>query len=508
MKIAELIEKLSLKINFNSKDISNNAQIYEIEELDSDSSKGKLKNDILYFVHDATCLGTAIPQNLVFAGDAPALNRATFVNALQISPCDYEKAINNAHEILNKAYRMQSFYSSMLRNILDGKNISGILNDIADRANTSVIIIDMSGKIFAHSVPLRLENRLWFESVQQGYCPTEFMEHIQKLREENGCQPNSSPYVRYCEEMQLYYLCSQIVRGDAVFGYSFIIQPGREFDTDCYQMLSLVSKTLTEIVSKNQDRITLNSHLYGEILTDMLNGISEKQAATRIHVSKLMFPSYMRVLMVKSLYYHGEVSFAGSIQPQLEHIFQVEHSIVYRNAIVLIVEVQKNRLIPQEQMEQLEAFCKKNYLLAGISNSFTEPEKFQEYYRQAEKAIIISKRMEEKDSVHDYQDDAFFDMLEALPRDLRLMNYCYPVLPLLRDYDQRRGTKLYETLRVYTLSGFNQNKAADLLFLHRNTMNYRRQKIMDLFKIDLEDPHTQFLLSYSFYIDLFQEKIK
>ena len=42
--------------------------------------------------------------------------------------------------------------------------------------------------------------------------------------------------------------------------------------------------------------------------------------------------------------------------------------------------------------------------------------------------------------------------------------------------------------------------------MHRNTLNYRRQKIMELANIDLEDPQTKFLLSYSFAIDLFLEK--
>ena len=116
--------------------------------------------------------------------------------------------------------------------------------------------------------------------------------------------------------------------------------------------------------------------------------------------------------------------------------------------------------------------------------------------------------METSGLIHNYADYAFFDMLDALPEDLRLTRYCHPILSLLRDYDQRKGTKLYETIRTYTLTGFNQNKTAELLYLHRNTMNYRRQKIMELFEIDLEDSQTRFLLNYSFHIDLFQEKIR
>jgi len=506
MLMNEFVKKLSAKSKLMRCVIGYNVQIYELKELCSETALDKYENDVLYFVHDAKIFKTAVPQNLICIGDVPDEIFSQLANCIQIDSCDYEGSVSLAHRILNEAYRMQALYLSMLQMIFDGKGISGVLSDIGNRVESSIVIIDMSGKILAHSTPFRLKNPLWVQSVKQNYCPTEFMEHIRKLRQEAEKQPGSDPYVRCCEEMQLYYLCSKITRDDALFGYVFMIQTRKEFGSDCYEMLSLVSKTLTETMLKNQDKIALHSYLYSEILTDMLNGIPEKQAANRIHVSDLTFPPFMRVLTVKSLYYHGEISLATSIQSRLEDLFHVEQSIIHQKSIILIIEVQKGRTIPQSQLEQLKILCVKNYLLAGISNSFSDPAKFPEYYKQAEKAVVLSQRMDADGSVHNYMDYAFYDLLDTLPEELRLMRYCHPALPLLRDYDQRKGTKLYETLRTYTLTGFNQNRTAELLFLHRNTLNYRRQKIMELSAIDLEDPQTRFLLSYSFAIDLFLEK--
>lgn len=55
------------------------------------------------------------------------------------------------------------------------------------------------------------------------------------------------------------------------------------------------------------------------------------------------------------------------------------------------------------------------------------------------------------------------------------------------------------------MCGFNQNIASEQLFLHRNTMNYRRQKIEDLTGLNFENPDTRFLLQYSFLIDHYLE---
>ena len=57
-------------------------------------------------------------------------------------------------------------------------------------------------------------------------------------------------------------------------------------------------------------------------------------------------------------------------------------------------------------------------------------------------------------------------------------------------------------------NGFNQNLTAAALFLHRNTLAYRRQKIVGLTGVDLEDAQTQFLLRFSFLIENYIEKTR
>ena len=83
--------------------------------------------------------------------------------------------------------------------------------------------------------------------------------------------------------------------------------------------------------------------------------------------------------------------------------------------------------------------------------------------------------------------------------------YCHPALAILRAYDSENGTQLYDLLKTYTRTGFNQNQTASELFLHRNTLSYRKQKIISLTGLDFEDLETQFLLQCSFRIDAYLE---
>lgn len=77
----------------------------------------------------------------------------------------------------------------------------------------------------------------------------------------------------------------------------------------------------------------------------------------------------------------------------------------------------------------------------------------------------------------------------------------HPLLSELERYDAEKNTQLYETLMTYALTGFSKNKTAELMFLHRNTVNYRIQQIAELYGLDFADSALLFKLQYSFYID-------
>ncbi|WP_438823690.1 helix-turn-helix domain-containing protein [Bacillus sp. JJ1764] len=70
----------------------------------------------------------------------------------------------------------------------------------------------------------------------------------------------------------------------------------------------------------------------------------------------------------------------------------------------------------------------------------------------------------------------------------------------LLNYDKENNTDYYETLQAYLLNRQNLNETANQLFIHRNTIKYRLNKINELSKIDLTNGETVFQLAYSYKI--------
>ena len=68
-----------------------------------------------------------------------------------------------------------------------------------------------------------------------------------------------------------------------------------------------------------------------------------------------------------------------------------------------------------------------------------------------------------------------------------IQEYCTDRLRPLEEYDRANNTALVDTLLEYYMSGCNVSRAAEKLYVHRNTLQYRLNKIEDLLQVRLDD---------------------
>ena len=73
--------------------------------------------------------------------------------------------------------------------------------------------------------------------------------------------------------------------------------------------------------------------------------------------------------------------------------------------------------------------------------------------------------------------------------------FCQYVLGTLVAYDRAHNADLLHTLRTYFRCNGNAIEAARTLFLHRNSLQYRLDRIEEVLECDLRDPHTRLALN-------------
>ena len=96
-------------------------------------------------------------------------------------------------------------------------------------------------------------------------------------------------------------------------------------------------------------------------------------------------------------------------------------------------------------------------------------------------------------------------MLSKIDDEDLVNSCCHPALEQLASYDAQKGMELFDTLRAYTEAGFNKVRAAQMLFIHRNTINYRLQQIERICNVDLSNEELLFTLQLSFRIYAYQK---
>ena len=84
-------------------------------------------------------------------------------------------------------------------------------------------------------------------------------------------------------------------------------------------------------------------------------------------------------------------------------------------------------------------------------------------------------------------------LLEDLAASPDLEPFRDLVIPLV-NYDRERGSGLVRTLSVYFETGTNASEAADRLFLHRNSLLYRLERIQALTGLDLRESESMLIL--------------
>ncbi len=84
---------------------------------------------------------------------------------------------------------------------------------------------------------------------------------------------------------------------------------------------------------------------------------------------------------------------------------------------------------------------------------------------------------------------------------VKVCGLLHPALEKLRAYDRSNQSDMLKTLKVYLENDRNAQRCANLLYLHRNSLQYRVRRIQEIADINLDDPNERAFLRLSLFLD-------
>jgi purine catabolism regulator len=115
-------------------------------------------------------------------------------------------------------------------------------------------------------------------------------------------------------------------------------------------------------------------------------------------------------------------------------------------------------------------------------------------YREAEQTLTIAMRLFGPNRTTAFDDLGIYRLLFHLHGTPELKGLYEETLGKVVDHDERHDSDLVPTLKAYFATHGNLSKTAEVLFLHRNTVSYRLQRVEEITGLRLDDEEDRFRL--------------
>jgi len=427
---------------------------------------------------DFICIGTLAVDQKDYSG----------LSFISIS-AEYSKntVFNAVQDIFNK-YNLWEYH--LMRNIAANESLQTIFDFAVSYLKNPAVIFDISSALIAKNslMPDDLKGTVWETVIAKNFAPAEllppeeqylFMPENKTLLKKpifiKGDYPNnqfSNMVIGIFLKNKLFAtlctmsICSAVTQGQvALFSYirdvlEFVISSRTEFNspiTDVVYYIDMLIKGIAvdEKIIKYHLSV-FGWHILDEFCIYNISASKEKNLTEE----KIKFCLYRIKKLMEDLM-----------------VFSYENSIIIisRNS-----RSETNKAFEEYLMDllkKLDMHCGRSL----VFNSFSD---LKYYYIQSKIALFEGDIHDPKKVLLDYQDYYFPGMIHTLDNTSSLKSLCHPSILLLYKHDSVSGTNYVYCLQRYIFNGCNIAQTAQDLYMHRNTLVYRLEKIADIIGID------------------------
>lgn len=133
--------------------------------------------------------------------------------------------------------------------------------------------------------------------------------------------------------------------------------------------------------------------------------------------------------------------------------------------------------------QALAYFLRENLLIAGVSRCFSQGKFLMDAVFQTRAALRLGSRDGSTSWYYLFDDYVCQYLNQKMTSDISARMLASPALQKLLDYDARKKTEYYHTLRVFFQCQFNATETAKKLCIQRSSFLYRMERIKEMMGI-------------------------
>lgn len=419
-----------------------------------------------------------------------------------------EKLFSKIKSLFIEDYVILESSAILLNALTKDRGLNYIINISSKLLKNPIILVDSSFKILAHSDIEYITEPFWIRNINLGYCSYEFISEVNKIKSFKNAPNSIDPFLVMCKESPIKKLVSKVLIDGNLVGYVVILENIEKFTNTTYEIIKILSNVISEELKKDQVYRNLHGLRYENLLIDILEEsiIDETALEERMKSINCSFGNKLCLLVLDISKYNLKENKSNFLKQSIETLFLNYKSIFYKEHVLIILDLDDEKKLEDIIDKDVISFLQKHDIVLVISNFFSHILDLNKHYKQAMKSINIIHMLEINGNIFHHDDLIFYHLLKDMSEDFELMDYCSQSVYKLLEYDMKNNTKYYLTLKTYIEEDKNAIKTADKLFVHRNTINYRLNKIKEIMDVDLDNGDELFIISMSINILEFLNK--
>ena len=323
----------------------------------------------------------------------------------------------------------------------------------------------------------------WSYISRFGYSSVDAVRQLRRSgysHERNGIatfENNDNSFVKYSN------ITVYLNWGDVVCGHLTLLSYDHPFNPGDVQLMEtlagILRPALAQMFFQSEKSSTVDVLL--NLLLDKPCGAEQLEARLRYTSWKSDDNYFVAVVTIPG---EGHSNDMGLLQIRQILIRYVSNSVVLKNGDDLVIVSTRDIRQDQVAAETLDSLLDSNPVAVGFSMEGRGARSIGVLYTQARYAIRRGREAAPESRFYDFFSVATDFMLEQ-----PLKEAVGAVMPRLGElWEERRdGDELLETLRIYISQNRSAVKTASALYIHRNTVLYRVQKVEETLGLDFHN---------------------
>ncbi|MFD2444642.1 PucR family transcriptional regulator ligand-binding domain-containing protein [Bacillus sp. CGMCC 1.16607] len=498
----------------------------------------ELQNRIIKELSEINCAGLVIkmkryfdkiPQNMIDQANKyglPLIELPFEYTLSRVISIINEKASGRYDELNRKTLDMHNLF---FRITLEGGGIEKISSMLSSTINNPIIIVDRDWNLLqytehrSNNIPLEycldlVKNRQVFNN--------DFIESIpQNIKEIK----KSIKRIYHLEQMEIKCRILPVAVSKDIYGYIVVWQTVRELTEFDYIILEQAATVmaLERIKAKEIEEVKLKirQDFFDDLLSGKITSNDTLQTLCDLHG---LNPTYMYYSMIVNIEpkkfddhedmiigkYRMENIAKKCVELVYDFSYKAEGEITcfHRNNRIIILVGQSNdrtsiTVNASKQFASVlhEEFTKKiqeTTFMFGIGQQYQRINSLHKSFSEASEVIRLMQQVNERNEISHFEDYSVYHLLDSNIKVAALEDFFQKCLGKIFEHDKVHRTGYISTLENYFINNLNVSETAKAMFLHRNTLIYRIDKIKEILNTDLK--HSEELLRIQIALKIYR----